>query len=337
MTVIEINSLTKEYPLSSGFLASLRGRKEVVHAVRGIDLSIEKGELLGLVGESGCGKTTTGKVLARLEMPTTGEISMNGEDISSLHGEPLRRFRHHVQMISQDPYDSLNARHQVIEIVAQPLRYLGIGSSAAERRDRALQALQQVEMIPPEFYAQRYPHQLSGGQRQRVAIARALVVQPEFVVADEPVSMLDVSVRAGVLNLLQKLNTEFGISMLFITHDLASARYLCQRIAVMYLGKIVEISPTEELVASPKHPYSRLLLSAAPDLFRPGDRKLALHGEAVNAVSPQIGCQFAPRCPYAQDRCVREEPHLRFLNPNHAVSCHFAEQIDRQEEGVQGS
>lgn len=323
MPLVEIRDLVKEYPVKGGLIESLMGRGQVVHAVSGVNLEIEKGEILGLAGESGCGKTTMGKMLVRLEKPTAGSLRFSGREVNAISAREVREFRRRVQMIFQDPYDSLNPRRRVLDVVAEPLRYLRI---EGDGRARAREALSQVDLTPAETFAARWPHQLSGGQRQRVAIARALVVQPEFVVADEPVSMLDVSVRAGVLNLLQRLNREMGIAILLITHDLATARYLCQRIAVMYLGKLVEVGQTDSLVQNPRHPYSQLLLASVPDLYRKKRERLPTRGDIASAVKPPSGCRFHPRCLLAIDRCRTEEPQLRELPDGRKVACHVVEQ-----------
>jgi peptide/nickel transport system ATP-binding protein len=327
MPLVDIRDLVKEYRLHSGLIAGLSGQEKVVHAISGVSLQMEEGEMLGLAGESGCGKTTMGKVLVRLEQLTQGSVRFDGLEVGELRGSDLRVFRRKVQMIFQNPYDSLDPRRRVLDAVAEPLRYLGIAKSARDRTSRALDALAQVELTPPDTFATRFPHQLSGGQRQRAAVARALVVQPRFIVADEPVSMLDVSVRAGLLNLLQRLNTEMGITILLITHDLATTRHLCHRIVVMYLGKIAEVLSTDHLVKSSKHPYSRLLLDSVPDLFRERRQRVEASGEIASAVSPPTGCRFWPRCPYAVDQCREDEPPLRDLTSSHQVACHRAEEI----------
>jgi peptide/nickel transport system ATP-binding protein len=327
MPLIEIRDLVKEFRLHSGLIAGLSGQEEVVHAISGVSLQVEEGELLGLAGESGCGKTTMGKVLVRLEQLTQGSVRFDGREVGALRGSDLRSFRRRVQMIFQNPYDSLDPRRRVVDAVAEPLRYLGLAKSTGDRTRRALDALAQVDLTPPDAFATRYPHQLSGGQRQRAAIARALVVQPRFVVADEPVSMLDVSVRAGILNLLKRLNTEMGITILLITHDLATTRHLCHRIVIMYLGKTAEVLRTDQLVESSRHPYTRLLLDSVPDLFREGRQRVEARGEIASAMSPPAGCRFWPRCPYVVDRCREEEPLLRDLTSSHQVACHRAEEI----------
>ncbi len=322
--LVEVTDLVKEYPIHMGLLDNLRGRTSVVHAISGVSLQIAQGEILGLVGESGCGKTTLGKILVRLEQPTRGSVCVGGLEVNRLDDKAMRTFRRQVQMIFQDPYDSLNPRRRILQIVSEPLRYLGLADPDGEK---GRIALQQVELNPPEVFASRLPHQLSGGQRQRVAIARSLVVQPRFIVADEPVSMLDVSVRAGVLNLLRRLNTEMGIAILLITHDLATARHLCRRIAVMYLGKLVEMGNTDELVARPRHPYTRLLLASVPDLYRPALERLEFRGEVASALAPPEGCRFWPRCAHAIERCRVQEPIWRELTPGYRVACHRADEI----------
>lgn len=327
MSSVTLENLTKEYVLKAGFLKQLTGKSGVVSAVDQVNFQMQAGEIVGLVGESGCGKTTLGKMLVKIEDITAGRIEIDGVDVTSIKKRSdVVSFRKKVQMIFQDPYDSLNPKMTLREIIAEPLKFLGLAHGSAEIEQRVVEMLQLVELTPTELYIDRYPHQLSGGQRQRVAIARALVVEPEFIVADEPVSMLDVSLRAGVLNLLNKMNQERGIGVLLITHDLATARFLCDRIVVMYLGKFVEITDPQTLVDHPAHPYTQLLISSAPDLFADTSNRIKVEGEAASAVAPPKGCRFRPRCPYAMEVCAEQEPPLIEYEPHHFSACHKTNQ-----------
>ena len=303
-------NLTKLFPVTRSWFG---GQKSFVHAVDSVSFDLMAGESLGLVGESGCGKTTTGKMLVRLVEPTVGHIMFDDqtgqpEDIATLKGASLKAFRRKAQMVFQDPYESLNPRQTVFDAVSEPLRVQHIGGPA-ERLDRVSEILGLVGLSPPATFLFRYPHELSGGQRQRVVIARALVVEPTFVVADEPTSMLDVSVRTGIMRLMESLGTRLGVTYMYITHDLAVARYMCSRIAVMYLGKIVEVGETEELLANPLHPYSKALLSAVP-VPQPGLKREAvdIKGGVTTPVDPPARCRFYDRCPIADDFC-RDNVH----------------------------
>lgn len=327
MSNMTLGSLSKNYVLKAGFFTQLSGKASIVSAVDQVSFEMEEGEIVGLVGESGCGKTTLGKMLLKIEDITSGTACIDGIDISSVRGRKQTvEFRKKVQMIFQDPYDSLDPKLTIHEIVAEPVKALKLCKSGAELNDRVSKALRLVELTPVELYQDRYPHQLSGGQRQRVAIARALVVEPEFIIADEPVSMLDVSLRAGILNLLQRMNREKGIGVLLITHDLATARFLCNRIVVMYLGKFVEITDPTSLVDDALHPYTQLLISSAPDLFADIGDRIKVEGEAASAIAPPRGCRFFPRCPYAKDICREQAPELIEHEPRHFIACHKVSQ-----------
>lgn len=325
MSNMVLDKLSKQYVLKAGFFTQLSGKAGIVSAVDQVSFVMEEGEIVGLVGESGCGKTTLGKMLLKIEDITSGSAYIDGTDISTISGrKQMVSFRKKLQMIFQDPYDSLDPKMTIREIVAEPLKSLKLCKTNDELQKRVTETLRMVELTPVELYQDRYPHQLSGGQRQRVAIARALVVDPEFIIADEPVSMLDVSLRAGVLNLLQKMNREKGIGVLLITHDLATARFLCNRIVVMYLGKFVEITDPTSLVDDAVHPYTQLLISSAPDLFADTSNRIKVEGEAASAVAPPKGCRFSPRCPYAKEICRELEPELVEYEPRHFVACHKA-------------
>jgi len=338
--MLRAENLKKYFDIDKGFFSKL---KATVKAVDGVSFDIPTGSVFAMVGESGCGKTTTGRMVLRLLEPTDGKVFFEGVDITKLSQRKLKSVRRKMQIIFQDPYDSLNPRMSVRQSVSEPLSIYGIGASHEEREQTVLGILESVEMEPPSEFIERYPHELSGGQRQRVAIARALAQNPSFVVADEPVSMLDVSIRAGVLNLLLKLKEELNLTMLFITHDLAVARYISDQICVMYLGRIVEMGPTEAVVSTPLHPYTQALLVAAPRpelAHRLTEREIPIKGEIASASQIPAGCRFNPRCPYATDLCRREDPPLRGdVIPGHFVACHYAEDfvkgapnIPRQQE-----
>jgi len=324
--LLKVVGLVKHFPLRRGVLSALRGGQGLaVRAVDGVSFEVKRGEILGIVGESGCGKTTMGRALLRLTEPQEGQILFDGTDILRLSPQELKPLRRRLQIVFQDPYESMNPRLNVYRIIAEPLRLQNLATSRDEEVERVRKALADVEMTPPDEYIYRYPHELSGGQRQRIAIARALVLEPDFIVADEPVSMLDVSIRGGILNLMLRLSKEKGVTFVYITHDLATARHICDRIGVMYLGKFVEEGPADAIVASPLHPYTKALLSAVlvPDPTRKG-LQTVLPGEVPNAVHPPSGCRLHPRCPLAQAICREQEPELVDKGDGHRVACHFA-------------
>jgi len=315
--ILSVNALSKNYELGSAFS---RG-KEVVHAVEDINLEIVEGETLGIVGESGCGKSTLGRMIVRLEEPTAGEIIFEGEDLAKLSNKNLRSMRKRLQMIFQDPYASLNPRRQIGKIVEEPLRVHGVDK--AEREKIAKDLLRRVG-LDLEAY-EKYPHEFSGGQRQRVVIARALALSPRLVVADEPVSALDVSIQAQVLNLFNDLQKEFNLTYIFIAHDLGVVRHVSDRIAVMYLGKLVELAPADDLYESPAHPYTKALLSANPRMNSDDKtERIILKGDIPNPINRPSGCVFHPRCPKMQDLCKSESPALIQIG-DRQVACHFPE------------
>ena len=321
--VLEVENLVVRYPIHRGLVGTVvRRPRRTVHAVEGVSLSLQRGEMLALVGESGCGKTTTAQAVLRLVDPVAGAIRFDGRDLVPLGSRDLRPLRRRIQVVYQDPYESLDPRFRVRAVVEEPLLIHNLGGSKAERAERVRDALQRVELSPPELYLDRFPHELSGGQRQRVAIAAALVLEPDVLVADEPVSMLDVSVRAGVLKVLDGLRQQ-GLAILMITHDLSTAARFAQRIAVMYLGRIVEEGRAAAFVRNPQHPYTKALLSVVPRRDpRDRQRPQILQGETPDAVAIPTGCRFHPRCPVAIERCSVEDPLL--LQPVSAERGHRA-------------
>jgi peptide/nickel transport system ATP-binding protein len=324
--LVELENLKVYFPIKSGLV--LDRHVGDVRAVDDVTLTIERGETLGLVGESGCGKSTVGRAIIRLYQPTAGTIRFDGQDITNLGEADMRPLRRRMQMVFQDPFASLNPRHSIGRMVAEPLRVHGLASGkTAQRRVREL-----LEIVGlPADAATRYAHEFSGGQRQRIGIARALAVNPDFIVADEPVSALDVSIQAQIINLLENLQSEFDLTYLFIAHDLAVVRHISDRIAVMYLGTIVEVSPADELYESPLHPYTISLLSAVPipdPVVEKQRETILLAGDLPSPANPPPACRFHTRCPYMQPtRCQDEVPQLRELEPGHVVACHWAEQI----------
>ena len=321
-SLLQVQRLTKHFPVDGGWLRPPRH----VHAVDDVSFSLEAGESFALVGESGCGKTTTARLLAKLEKPDDGSILFDEQEVAELSGPALKQYNRDVQMIFQDPFESLNPRRTVRAILRQPLLNHDVADKG-EIDETVVGLLNQVGMEPGEIFMDRYPHQLSGGQRQRIGIARALTLKPRLVIADEPVSSLDISIRAQILNLLKALQAQHDLSYLFITHDLGVVRSVCDRVGVMYLGEIVELAAVESLFTAPLHPYTQALLSATPvaDPVKARERRrIILEGEVPSALDPPTGCRFHTRCPYSEKRCVEEKPALRELRPGHTVACHFA-------------
>ncbi len=322
--LVEARDLKKWFPVQKGFVENLLTRsKEFVRAVDGVDLSIRRGEVFGLAGESGSGKTTTGRLLIRLIEPTAGTVLFDGKDLTALSAAEMRRERHRMQFVFQDPYASLNPRMRIGNSIGHSLK---IHHVANERQKRAmvLDMMEKVGLTPADAIYRKYPHQVSGGQRQRIVLARALVLQPELVIADEPIAMADVSVRVLLLELMNKLKEALHLTYVFITHDLATARYICDRIAIMYLGRIVEVGPLEEVYRQTRHPYTEALLAAVP-VPDPRFRRTTPmpRGEIPNPINPPSGCRFHPRCPIAEEICSQEEPQLLGVGSEHLVACHL--------------
>jgi oligopeptide transport system ATP-binding protein len=320
--LLEVRDLVKHFPVGGGFFKRAEG---TVRAVDGVSFSLRRGETLGLVGESGCGKTTTGRCILQLERPTSGQIVFEGTDLATHSEKQLRELRRHMQVIFQDPYSSLNPRMTIGQILAEPLKVHRLASGKAAREARIQELLTQVGLLPQ--HAQRYPHQLSGGQRQRVGIARALAMEPSLVICDEPVSALDVSIQAQIINLLEELQSRLGLTYLFIAHDLSVVRHISDRVVVMYLGKVVEVADRQTLYEAPVHPYTRALLSAVPipdPKLEATRERTVLRGEIPSPLTPPGGCVFHTRCPMAEARCSAEIPQLKEMQPGHWGACHLA-------------
>jgi len=325
-TLVDVRDLKMHFPLTRGIV--LQRVVGYVRAVDGVSFSIERGQTLGLVGESGSGKTTIGRTIVRLYKPTSGNIFFDGKDLATLQGEELRELRQRVQIVFQDPFASLNPRYTIGSLISEPMHIYKVASNA-EIRERTVELLSVVGLRPE--YIDRYPHEFSGGQRQRIAVARALSINPEFIIADEPVSALDVSIRAQVLNLLQRLQRQFNLTYLFVSHDLSVVRHVADRIAVMYLGKIVELSDRDELYAAPKHPYTKALLSAVPipdPQIEKRRQRIILSGDLPSPINIPAGCRFHTRCPMAQNICREIEPVFEAKEGReHYAACHFSERV----------
>jgi len=321
-TLLLVDNLVKYFPIMRGII--VQRQVGAVHAVDGVSFDIHKGETLGLVGESGCGKSTTGRTILQLYRPTSGSVIFDNVDLVKLKGEDLRRMRRRMQMIFQDPYASLNPRMTVGEIIGEPLVIHGV-AKGKEVQSRVEHLLELVGLNPA--YANRYPHEFSGGQRQRIGVARALSLEPALIVCDEPISALDVSIQAQVVNLLEDLQAQMGLTYLFIAHDLSMVRHISDRVAVMYLGKIVELASRDDLYGVPLHPYSQALLSAVPipdPVVEAKRRRIILTGDVPSPINPPSGCRFRTRCPLAAEICKEKEPEWREIQPNHWAACHLA-------------
>ncbi len=319
--LLDVRDLVMHFPLTQGII--FQKKVGAVQAVDGVSLSVNKGETLGLVGESGCGKSTTGRAILQLYKPTAGQVIFNGQDLTKLNGGDMRKMRRHLQMIFQDPYASLNPRMTVGSIVSEPMQIHNLVPKN-QRNQRVQELLQTVGLNP--YFANRYPHEFSGGQRQRIGIARALAANPDFIVCDEPVSALDVSIQAQIVNLLEDLQNEFQLTYLFIAHDLSVVRHISDRIAVMYLGKIVELADRNSLYDDPLHPYTKALLSAVPipdPVIERKRERIILTGDVPSPINPPSGCHFHTRCPYVMDVCKQIDPILADQGDNHLVACHL--------------
>ena len=321
-TLVRVENLVKHFPITRGIV--FQRQVGAVRAVDDVSFDIRRGETLGLVGESGCGKSTTGRAIIQLHQPTSGKVFYDGKDLTAASNEEMRRYRRDLQIIFQDPYASLNPRMTVGGIVAEPLEVHRIGTRK-ERRERVENLLELVGLNP--YFINRYPHEFSGGQRQRIGVARALALQPEFIVCDEPIAALDVSIQAQVVNLLEELQDRMGLTYLFIAHDLSMVRHIADRTAVMYLGKIVELADRDELYGHPQHPYAKALLSAVP-IPNPAKererRRIILEGDVPSPANPPSGCNFHPRCPIAEEICKQVDPEWREISEDHWVACHLA-------------
>jgi oligopeptide transport system ATP-binding protein len=323
--LLNVKNLQMHFPITKGIV--FQRQVGAIKAVDGIDFTLYRGETLGLVGESGCGKSTTGRAILQLYRPTAGEVVFEGQDLTQVKGEVLRRTRRRMQMIFQDPYASLNPRMTVGSIIGEPLEVHGIGSSQKERQGRVQELLKIVGLNP--YFINRYPHEFSGGQRQRIGIARALAVNPAFIVCDEPISALDVSIQAQIINLLEDLQEEFGLTYLFIAHDLSVVRHISDRIAVMYLGKIVEVAERDELYDKPMHPYTQALLSAVPipdPAIESQRKRIILEGDVPSPANPPKGCHFSTRCPKVMDICHQQEPPFKEYGSGHFAACFLYEE-----------
>lgn len=324
-TLVKVENLRKWFPVRTGILQSLISKKQLfVKAVDDISFDIRKKEIFGLAGESGSGKTTTGRLLLRLTEPSKGRIYFHDQDITTIPEKAFRRMRRKMQMIFQDPYESLNPRMTINDIVSEPLRVQGV-KDTKEVYEKVHKVLEDVELTPPDEFIFRFPHELSGGQRQRIGVARALILNPEFMVADEPVSMLDVSIRAEVLNLMIDMVQKYGVSFLYITHDIALARHMCERLGILYLGKIMEKGPTEDIVYEPMHPYTKALIAAVPVPDPTASRaETVIKGEIPSPINPPSGCRFHTRCQqYIGDICRKKEPVLVEVGKERYVACHL--------------
>jgi len=323
-SLVAVKNLKKSFPVRRGLFS--RGSKKFVNAVDGVNIEIRRGEVLSLVGESGCGKTTLARLILRLIPPTGGTVIFDGHDLFSATKSEMRKLRLQIQAVFQDPYASLDPKKTILQTVMEPLVVNKLNENATKPQERARDSLDAVGLSPPQLFAGKFPYELSGGQRQRVAIARAIVINPRLIVADEPVSMLDVSIRAEILNLMLELRRKFNLTYLFITHDLAVARYVSDRMAVMYLGRLVEVGPAEDICAGPAHPYTKALLSALPTTDpRKRHRGVGLKGEVPNAIEIPAGCRFRPRCPFAFEKCG-VEPELIKVSKGHYAACYLVEQ-----------
>ncbi len=323
--LLEVRDLKMHFPITRGIL--IQRQVGSIRAVDGLDFDLIKGETLGLVGESGCGKSTTGRAILQLHRPTEGSVRFEGVELTETSGPDLRQMRRRMQMIFQDPYASLNPRMTVGSIVGEPLDVHQLGNSKTDRQERVRELLEIVGLNP--YFVNRYPHEFSGGQRQRIGVARALAVNPSFIVCDEPISALDVSIQAQVINLLEDLQRELQLTYLFIAHDLSVVRHISDRIAVMYLGKIVELAERTELYENPRHPYTEALLSAVPvpdPVVEAKRQRIILEGDVPNPASPPTGCNFSTRCPKAMDRCFQEEPEFRDVGDGHYAACFLNEE-----------